>query len=278
MLKVFGFVRRNSRLTHEEYAAAHAGYHASYGRRLAGIRGYVLNVRASRPLADAIGADLAARLNVNEPEGFDDAWDGWGQLMFDDLPAYLAARTPVPDRAGPNGLEIDPLIAQVGGDGPYLYSGSAMQFAVDEHIMVPVLRPERKLFKLVQFVKRRDGVSMDDFKAAWTAEHAVLVPRIPGLHGHIINFRNDLDVMTGFVTLESEGFTPEGIARRERFYGWWDCLAEMWFDGVEAFVKAQKTLGPAANPKDRSEERYAALWHRAVDETIAVPPDRTLEW
>jgi hypothetical protein len=266
MLKVFGFVRRNPRLTHEEYAAAHAGHHASYGRRLTGIRGYVLNVRASRPLADAIGADLAARLTVNEPEGFDDAWDGWGQLMFDDLPAYLAARTPVPDRAGPDGLEIDPLVAQVGGDGPYLYSGSAMQFAVEEHVLVPVLRPERKLFKLVQFAKRRDGLSMEDFKAAWTGAHAA---RVAGLRGQIINFRTDLDVLTGFVNLSAEGFTQAGIARREAFYGWWDGIAELWFDTPEQLAAGVRTGAFDHLPAD-------AGFCREVCETLVVAPDRSV--
>ena len=269
MLKVFGFVRRNPRLTHDEYRAAHAGYHASYGRRLTGIRGYVLNVRANRPIEETLGADLVSRISWGEPEGFDDAWDGWGQLMFDDLPAYLAARTPIPDRAGPSGLEIDPLIAQVGGDGPYLYSGSAMQFAVEEHVLVPVLRPEHKLFKLVQFAKRRGGMSLDAFKAAWTGEHAALIAQIPGLRGHIVNFRTDLDVMTGFVTLDSEGFTPEGIARRERFYGWWDGIAEMWFDGPAQFFERQPAgLGQIAP------DVFGASWFREVDETIAVLPTR----
>ncbi len=261
MLKVFGFVRRNPRLTHQEYAAAHAGFHASYGRRLTGIRGYVLNVRASRPLADAIGVDAAEILTRHAPPGFEDAWDGWGQLMFDDLATYLASRNPVPDRAGPSGLEIDPLIAEVGGDGPDLYSGSAMQFAVDEHIAMEICRPERRLFKLALFCKRPEGMAPEDFRTRCTAP----IGNLPGLRGHIVNFRTDLDVLTGFVNLSSEGFTSEGIARREQFYGWWDGLAELWFERPEHLAAALAAGALSALPP---------CFGCEVTETLVVAPDR----
>ena len=61
MLKVFGFVRRNADLTHDEYRTAHVGYHNSYGRRLRNIRGYLLNVRGNRPIAESFGP-LAAQI------------------------------------------------------------------------------------------------------------------------------------------------------------------------------------------------------------------------
>ncbi|MGE0668350.1 MAG: hypothetical protein AB7O49_17480 [Sphingomonadales bacterium] len=266
MLKVFGFVRRNPRLTHEEYGAAHAGFHASYGRRLTGIRGYVLNVRASRPLAEAIGADAAGALTRYTPDGFDEAWDGWGQLMFDDLAAYLASRNPVPDRAGPNGLEIDPLIAEVGGDGPYLYSGSAMQFAVDEHIAMETCRPERRLFKLAVFCKRPDGMAPETFRARWAGEWSPMLNALNGLRGQIVNFRTDLDVLTGFVNLSGEAFTPAGIARRETFYSWWDAIAELWFDGPENL---------AAGLEPEAFNGLPPCFAAEVVEGLVVAPDRS---
>ena len=75
MLKVFGFVRRNAKLSHDDYRAAHIGHHNSYGRRLPNIRGYILNVRANRSLADTIGQDQLASMTVDEPAGFDDLWN-----------------------------------------------------------------------------------------------------------------------------------------------------------------------------------------------------------
>jgi hypothetical protein len=159
MLKVFGFVRRHPNLTHDEYRAGHVGYHNSFGRRLNNIRGYLLNVRANAPIEETLGTDLVQSITLDEPPGFDDLWDGWGQLLFDSLDDYLAARSPARDMAGPDGLQMDPGVAGVGGDFEYLYGGSPFQFHLAENVVVPVVRPERKLFKLVQFVKRPDGLA-----------------------------------------------------------------------------------------------------------------------
>ena len=81
MLKVFGFVRRNVKLSHDDYRAAHIGHHNSYGRRLPNIRGYILNVWANRGIDDSLGP-LAAKITKGEPDNFDESWDDWGQLMM----------------------------------------------------------------------------------------------------------------------------------------------------------------------------------------------------
>ena len=86
MLKVFGFVSRNSNLTHDEYRAGHVGYHNSYGRRLNNIRGYILNVRSNRDLSkDFPDSPLLKHITKAEPNDFDAQWDGYGQLNFDNL-------------------------------------------------------------------------------------------------------------------------------------------------------------------------------------------------
>ena len=273
MLKVFGFVRRNKRLSHDEYRAAHVGYHNSFGRRLNNIRGYVLNVRANRSIDDTLGS-LAGQLTRGELDEFDALWDGWGQLMFDTLEDYLAARSPARDRARPEGLAEDPKVAQVGGDGAHLYTGSPFQFHVVEHIAVPVQRPERKIFKLVQFAKRAQGLAPEEFRAYWTGRYAAHVGRLPGLRGHVINFRTPLDVMTGFFEPGAEAFTPEGAAIRDTFYGAWDGMAEMWFDQPAQFVdgRSDPELGAALDDLER--DLFASVFYREVDETIAVLPNR----
>jgi hypothetical protein len=273
MLKVFGFVRRNEKLTHDDYRAAHIGHHNSYGRRLPNIRGYILNVWANRPIGNALGP-LAAQITRNEPDNFDDMWDAWGQLMFDTLEDYLAARSPSRDRAGPDGLEEDPLVASVGGDGAYLYTGSPFQFHINESVAMPVMRPERKIFKLVQFGKRPDDMPVEDFQALWTGAYADLVNQIPGLRGHIINFRTPKDVMTGFFEPDAEAFQPEGIAIREHFFDCWDGLAELWFDEPEQFIAARSDGTLATGLDDLEQSLFASVYYREVDETIAVNPNR----
>jgi len=273
MLKVFGFVRRNKRLSHDDYRAAHVGYHNSFGRRLNNIRGYVLNVRANRAIGDSLGL-LAERLTRGEPAEFDALWDGWGQLMFDTRADYLAARSPARDRAGPDGLVADPMVAQVGGDGAYLYTGSPFQFHVAEHVVVPVRRPERKIFKLVQFARRPAHLAPEEFQAYWSGRYAAHMARLPGLRGYIINFRTPLDVMTGFFEPTADAFTPEGTALRETFYSAWDGIAELWFDRAEQFVHGRSDAAMAAALDALEEDLFASVFYREVDETIAVLPNR----
>ena len=270
MLKVFGFVRRHPDLTHDQYRAAHVGYHNSFGRRLNNIRGYILNVRANAPVTTTLGP-LASAITRDEPGGFDDLWDGWGQLVFDSLEHYLSAKTPARDKPGPHGLEEDPRVAAVGGDGAYLYGGSPFQFMVVEHVAIPVRRPERKIFKLAQFARCRPDLPEVLFRAYVTGRYAAVLSQLPGLRGLIFNFRTPLDVMTRFFEPQAQAFTPAGKAERDRFFGGWDCITELWFDHAGQFRDAR----PAATALDKLEaELFASVCYREVDETVAVNPNR----
>ncbi len=273
MLKVFGFVRRHPDLTHDDYRAAHVGYHNSYGRRLNNIRGYVLNVRANAPITSTLGP-LASRITRDEVQGFDDLWDGWGQLLFDSLETYLSAKTPAHDKAGPRGLEDDALVAAVGGDGPWLYAGSPFQFMVVEHVALPVRRPERKLFKLVQFATRQSGLPDELFRSYVCGRYAARLAQLPGLRGLVMNFRTPLDVMSRFFEPEAEGFTARGIAEREHFYGSWDCMTELWFDRADQFVDGRLAALSSTHLDSLELELFASVCYREVDETVVVLPNR----
>ena len=273
MLKVFGFVRRHEDLTHDQYRAAHVGYHNSFGRRLNNIRGYVLNVRANSPIESTLGT-LAADITRNEPAGFDDLWDGWGQLLFDSLDHYLAAKTPARDKPGPNGLEEDARVAAVGGDGAFLYSGSPFQFMVREHVAIPVRRPERKLFKLTQFARRHPYLPDALFESYVAGRYAAHLGALPGLRGAIMNFRTPLDVMSRFFEPESQGFTKEGVAEREHFYSAWDCITELWFDRAPQFVAARCAPEHKSALDVLEPTLFSSVWYREVDETVAVNPNR----
>ena len=271
MLKVFGFVRRSNRLTHDEYRAGHVGYHNSYGRRLNGIRGYLLNVRANRTLEELFG-DSLTELLAGEPADFDGCWDGYGQLMFNSLDAYLASKAPALDKPGPMGLELDDAVAAVGGDASYLYSGPPFQFHVAESVVLPVRRPEYKLFKLVQFGKRRVGLAPAAFQSGWTGGYAALSRNVPGLLGHIVNFPTDLDVRTGFFSEESGAFSPEAESRHAAFMDCFDGIAEFWFTDPRAFLVWRKQAGGAL--RELEADLFDGFFFREVDETVAVLPDR----
>ena len=275
MFKAFGFVKRNLNLTHDEYRAGHAGYHNSFGRRLNNIRGYILNVRSNYELSTAYdGSSLIEQITLSEPENFDDAWDGYGQLNFDTYDDYLGARSPSLDRAGKNGLEYDPMVAKVGNDLEYLYSGSPFQFCVDEAVQVSVIRPEKKLFKLAQFVKAPANLSPILWRSYLAGKYCSALSVMPGLRGLVLNVRTPLDIMNGFFKPESEGFTDSGIIRRESFYSSWDGIIEYWFDDASDFFvgRAEDSLNTYLATLES--ELFVASFFRELDETVAVLPNR----
>ena len=274
MLKVFGFVLRHPSLTHDEYRAGHVGYHNSFGRRLNNIRGYLLNVNANRSLASVASPELLGTLTMNEPDGFDGQWDGWGQLLFDSIDDYLAARSPACDRAGPDGLEQDQNVAAVGGDFDQLYAGSPFQFHVNEYVVQPVLRPERKVFKLTQFIKRKPSLDPLLFQSYLTGRYARLLCTFPELCGLVVNFRTDLDVMTGFFAPDTEGFTQAGTARRELFYSYWDAMIEYWFESPQGWVDGCSNEQVRTHLADLELQLASRSFYREVDETVAVLPKR----
>ncbi len=227
MFKVFGFVTKNNNLTHDEYRAGHVGYHNSFGRRLNNIRGYTLNVRSNQNITkDYKKSSLVKEISFNEPNEFDNQWNGYGQLMFDKFEDYITAKQPALDKAGPNGLELDDMVAKVGDDFEHLYSGSPFQFNVSETIIKPVMRPERKLFKVTQFVKKNEVLSEILFNSYLKGAYSESLSKMDGLQGLIINQRTSLDVMTNFINPESECFSKAGEQSRDRFYENWEIILD----------------------------------------------------
>ena len=97
---------------------------------------------------------------------------------------------------------------------------------------------------------------------------------MPGLRGHIVNFRTGLDAMTGFFPPSSEAFTEAGAVRRQAFFDTFDGIAELWFDRPEQVIagRAEPTLGQKLDALER--KLFASVFYREVDETIAVLPNR----
>lgn len=277
MFKVFGFVTKNNNLTHDEYRAGHVGYHNSFGRRLNNIRGYTLNVRSNQNITkDYNKSSLVKEISFNEPNEFDNQWNGYGQLMFDKFEDYIIAKQPALDKAGPNGLELDDMVAKVGDDFEHLYSGSPFQFNVNETIIKPVMRPERKLFKVTQFVKKNEVLSEILFNSYLKGAYSESLSKMDGLQGLIINQRTSLDVMTNFFNPESECFSKAGAQRRERFYENWDIIIEYWFNNSDYFFSSRFNKNLLSFTKKFEEKYLKSSFYKEVDETVAVIPKRDI--
>lgn len=271
MLKVFGFGLRSSKLTHDEYRAAHIGYHASHGRRLNHIRGYLVNIRANRDLADLLG-DNGSELSGGEATNFDDRWDGYSQFMFDSHDVHLAAKAPSLDKAGPMGLERDDAAVAMGEHASFLYSAPPFQFHVVESVVTPVRRPEYKLFKLVQFGKRKTGVTRTVFQSLWSDAYSALSRDVPGLLGHIINYPAYPDVGRRCVAEDFGALSSEAELSQAAFMHRFDGIAELWFTDPEAFIGWRRKAGSAL--REIETDLFAGFCLREVDETVAVLPDR----
>jgi hypothetical protein len=281
MFKVFAFLKRNARLTHDEYRMAHVGYHCGTSRRLRGIRGYTVNIWANEPLIPRLGA-LAPEIVRNEPAGFLDLWDGFPSVIFDSYQTWITAQQPEPTRAMEGGLAIDPDWTY--SHGIHVFDGlpdrpgqfRSYHLRMNEHIVVPVERPERKLAKLILFFKRRAGLTDAAFEREVLTTYAPALARLRGLHGCLLNFR-DPDQEAAF-----RGYYPdtawwnseEGYTMRRHFCGMWDGALELLFDSVDAFVAARSAAD--VHPLLCALERHLfdANWYVEVDENIIVMPNR----
>lgn len=281
MFKVFAFLKRNARLTHDEYRMAHVGYHCGTSRRLKGIRGYTVNVWANEPLLPRLGA-LASDIVRGEPPGFLDLWDGFPSVLFDSRAAWITAQEPEPTRAMAGGLAIDPDWTY--SHGCHVFDGlpdrpgqfRSYHLRMNEHIVLPVERPERKLAKLVLFFRRHPSVSEAEFERAVLTHYAPTLARLRGLHGCLLNLRDpDQEAaFRGYYPEDAWWNSEEGHRMRRHFCGLWDGAFELWFDSVDAFVAARSAA--ESNPALLALERqlFDANWYVEVDENIIVMPNR----
>jgi uncharacterized protein (TIGR02118 family) len=77
------------------------------------------------------------------------------------------------------------------------------------------------MVKLIAFLKRKPGMSMDEFQARWVEVHTRISGKLPNCRGYYINI--------------ATAQQPDG---GEPLY---DGTAELWWDSIEAMEEAFKT-------------------------------------
>jgi uncharacterized protein (TIGR02118 family) len=108
------------------------------------------------------------------------------------------------------------------------------------------------MIKRVSFLRRREGMSEEDFFAHWTGPHADIVKQMPGVRG----------LRFGRV----RSWTPPDQG--------WDGVGELWFDSMGAAEKAFATepfrsLLAADRPKFTREIQACFV----EEQTLIPPPD-----
>lgn len=103
------------------------------------------------------------------------------------------------------------------------------------------------MVKLVALLRRRDGLSTEEFNRWWIRDHAPIAKQLPGLRGYRIN-------------LAVGG--PEPVLP-------YDGTAELWFDSVEAMEAAFAT--PLGQEAGRDADAHTSVRiHLYTEEHIIV--------
>ena len=106
------------------------------------------------------------------------------------------------------------------------------------------------MVKLIAFLKRKPGISMEEFKRRWVEDHIKISTQIPGVLGYRINIATDRQEGNG-----------------EPLF---DGTAEMWWNSIEEMEAAFGTDIGAAAGKDADEFAEVRI-HLYTEEYVIVP-------
>jgi uncharacterized protein (TIGR02118 family) len=106
------------------------------------------------------------------------------------------------------------------------------------------------MIKRISFIRRKQGMSEDEFFEHWTGTHADIVRQMPGVRG----------LRFGRV----RSWNPEGAR--------WDGVGELWFDSVEAALAAFATEPFASMLVEDRKKFMGELQSCFVEETTVIAP------
>ena len=108
------------------------------------------------------------------------------------------------------------------------------------------------MVKLIALLKRKPGLSKEEFAQRWVYEHTKLSAKLPGLRGYRINIATP--------------HQPEG-AGAEPIY---DGTAELWWDSIEAMEASfESDIGVAAGAD--ADEFADVRIHIYTEEHFVIP-------
>ena len=264
MIGVAAFVKRNPRLSRTEYQAAHVGHHGSLGRRMQNMRGYVFSLWIDRDFDRVVpGASRGA------PPGFFDLWDACSELYFEDL-EDMTNMVSAYDRAGPDGVRQEDLTNALYEDGGWLVAQGAFHFPMDDRVIQPVIRPERRVTKLMQWGKRRPEMPFTEFAERWSNDYAPLYTEIAGMSGQVLTFRADDSQLRDFY--EESSPLDTSASAIDRFYALWDGYSYLYMDSLQRLATFRENASPEFLKLER--ELFGEVWYREVEESVIVLPRR----
>jgi uncharacterized protein (TIGR02118 family) len=108
------------------------------------------------------------------------------------------------------------------------------------------------MIKLIALLKRKPGISKEEFAQRWLNEHIKLSSKMPGLRGYLINI--------------ATGHQPEG----DDIEPLYDGTAELWWDSIEAMEAAFASEEGKVAGVDADEFTDVRI-HIYTEEHVVVP-------
>ena len=108
------------------------------------------------------------------------------------------------------------------------------------------------MVKLIALLKRKPGMSKEEFAQRWLTEHTKLSTKIPGVRGYRINIATDR---------QPDGTGVEPI---------YDGTAEMWWDSIDAMEAAFATKEGKAAGADADQFCDVRI-HIYTEENVIMP-------
>ncbi len=209
MVKAIYFIKRKHRMPLEHFRSYWLGEHARLVKRLPELRRYVQS------------HTLDSGYRTREP-----VYDGIAELWYDDTDSMR--------RAGATAGG-----AAAAADQANFIEPSSFDFVITEEREVLAGAAKAGMAKMVYFLTRKNGLSVEEFQDYWATRHGPLAAKVPGVRRYV----------------QSHLRTSAYRAGRNPRY---DGVAETWFDDFDALRTSAET------------EEYRAV---RADEANFLAPD-----
>ena len=217
MIKIIGFTKKKEGLTIDEFSSYWQEKHAPLGFEI---------------LPDDIKITRYVHHYTVPMEGLGEpAFDGVAEFGFDNLEMFQKWLVWFMGDGG-QPLRDDEM--------NFMDSASALVVMVEERVIIPADEGRPDGIKLIAGVKRKSGLTLEDFKNYWHDKHAPLalkiLPKAPNVQGYVHNY-----------ALAMEGLGEPAL----------DGIGEIWFKDLDAFFESTAWfMGDGCQPLRDDEENF----------------------
>jgi uncharacterized protein (TIGR02118 family) len=185
MVKAIYFIKRKHRMPLAHFRSYWLGEHARLVKRLPELRRYVQS------------HTLDSGYRAHEP-----VYDGIAELWYDDTDSMRRAAATPEGAAG-------------AADQPNFIDMKNFDFVITEERELVPGPVNSSMVKMIYFLTRRNGLSVDEFQDYWAARHGALAAKVPRLRRYV-----------------------QSHLRKSAYHGGrnprYDGVAETWFDDLDA--------------------------------------------